>query len=167
LTAAEQARYALPYLVCTRVTGKDHRLVLRNIQSNNGIRSIRFIQRRVDPFTKPLIFRHKPHVLSLAWSHNECHCHVYFRAFSSLYPLDALARGLGCRGWLASSAARGSSINSHQDENRARGQTRWVAVTVVDLVGPEITAVSWIESAYGRDAPSRGQGQNWVSAMWD
>jgi len=84
-----------------------------------------------------------------------------------LYPLDALARGLGCRVWLAPAAARGSSINSYQDENGARGQTRWVSVTVVDLVGPEITAVSWIESGYRRDAPSRGQSQNWVSAVWD
>ena len=147
------------------VTGKGHSLVLLLYIVRQQNRSIQFIQRRVDPFMKPPTFRHKPHVLSLSRLVTQRMPRVFLRIL--LYPLDALARGLGCRVWLAPAAARGSSINSYQDENGARGQTRWVAVTVVDLVGPEITAVSWIESAYGRDAPSRGQGQNWVSAMWD
>jgi len=64
-------------------------------------------------------------------------------------------------------AARGSSVNRHQEGNGAGGQIRWAEVIVVDLVGPEITAVLWVGVGYSRDALSRRLGQNWVSAVWD
>ena len=65
------------------------------------------------------------------------------------------------------SSTRGSSINSHQDGNGARVQTQRAGVTVVDLVGPKIATDLWVRIGYGRDAPSRGQSQNWVSAVRD
>ena len=135
-------------VIYTYVTGKGHNLFLLVRQQN---RSIRFIQRWSFHETS----NDTSHTSYLSLGHTTNATCIFSRVL--LYPLDAPARGLGCRGWLAPSAARGSSINSHQDENGARGQTRgWRSL--VDLVGPEITAISWIESyGYGRDAPSRGR----------
>ena len=91
-------------------------------------------------FKSLTLSRHLPQVFSPAWSNNECH--VYFRTLSSTCWMRR--HGLGCRGWLAPVAARGSSLNRQQEGNGVGGQIRWTEVIVVDLVSAKITAILWV-----------------------